>query len=632
MSRAHDELIEVTDWDRQTERRALLIYDGACGFCRRCATYAQTLVGEDRLAAAAGGVVGHRFDELSDEDLEASVWSTDEHGTLRGGAAAVFSVLAMAPGYGLFWALYRWLPGFAALTEFGYRLVARHRHHASGAATLLFGQRLLPSSYQVSATVVVRLLGLVYVFAFGSLAVQLPGLVGEQGIMPLQDYLSRAQSHWGLWALWKVPTHGWLSASASSLTGAAWLGVLAGAGLIFGRYPRALAVLCWAVHLSLVTAGQSFLYYQWDSLLCEVGFLAIFLAPWGSKLKIQPLTGVQTLARWLILWLVWRLVFMSAYVKLASGDPAWATCSALEVHYQTQPLPNALAFYAHYLPAWLHQISCSGLLLIEFLAPCLLIGPRRLRHLGAFAIIILMSAIALTGNYGYFNLLTAALALLALDDRLWARRVSAVEFRPGQRGRWTPRILALILVLLSLSEVIERQRGATLALAPVRPVRQLLAPLRLTSSYGLFAVMTMDRPELILEGSLDGKTWRAYELPFKPGRLDRRPAQVAPHMPRLDWQLWFAALGQAERNTWLVGLLRGLMLDHQPVRALFAQSPFKGPPTQLRILRYRYNFGTDEGANWWRREPMGVYLKPVKLSRENKVIFAQPVDRVRPNP
>ena len=148
----------------------------------------------------------------------------------------------------------------------------------------------------------------------------------------------------------------------------------------------------------------------------------------------------------------------------------------------------------------------------------------------------------------------------------------------------------------------------------------------------LFSVMTMERPELVIEGSLDGQNWVPYELPYKPGQLDRAPPQVAPHMPRLDWQLWFAALGGVNHNRWLIGLLEGVLKDHPPIRRLFAKNPFDGPPKQLRILKYRYAFTRFDDSNWWRRELLGTYLKPVYLSSEDKVIFAQPINGVGPNP
>src|SRR4029077_11239076 len=89
------------------------------------------------------------------------------------------------------------------------------------------------------------------------------------------------------------------------------------------------------------------------------------------------------------------------------------------------------------------------------------------------------------------------------------------------------------------------------------PLRQLVewtAPFHLASRYGLFAVMTTTRPEIIIEGSRDGKTWLPYEFKYKPGDLQRAPRYCAPHQPRLDWQMWFAAMGPPEESPWLQGL------------------------------------------------------------------------------
>ncbi len=629
---ADDTLIEVSDWDRQAEQRALLIYDGECGFCRRCVTYAQTLVGDDRLAVAAGGRVAHRFDELSDEDLARSVWLASPEGKLRQGAEAVFAVLAMAPGYGLGRFLYRFLPGFAALTESAYRLVAAHRHRVTPWVDRLWGRSLMPSSYGFSTALFIRLMGLVYLCSFLSLAVQLPGLSGPNGILPIGEFLLAAKQHLGASAYTAFPTHAWFAASNFSLVFAAGLGALCGLGLMVGRWPRGFALLAWLLHLSLMVAGRNFLYYQWDILLSEAGFLLIALAPNTVRLTRQTPLGGRNLARWLCLWLLWRVVWISGYVKLASGDAAWASCTALSVHYQTQPLPNPLAFVFHWLPGWFHQLSCVSMFAIELIAPMLLIAPRRLRHVGALALIGLMGLIAASGNYGYFNLITAALAILALDDRFFARFVAAVDFVRPTRASWLVRSAALALCVLTLSVTLERNVGPVAIMAPARAVAETVRPLRIVNSYGLFAVMTMKRPELVIEGSLDGLGWKPYELPYKPGRLDRRPPWAAPHMPRLDWQLWFAALGDASRNQWLTGLLKGLLLGQAEVTDLFAELPFTVPPDQIRIRRFDYRFAAKGDAAWWVREPLDLYLKPVTLGRENKIIFAQPIDRMRPDP
>jgi hypothetical protein len=294
-----------------------------------------------------------------------------------------------------------------------------------------------------------------------------------------------------------------------------------------------------------------------------------------------------------------------------------------------------LSYYAHHLPDLVQRLSCVVMLIIQILGPLLLLAPRRLRHVGALAIIGLMLVIALTGNYGYFNLLTAALAVLAFDDELlsrWRRIPAMLPVQPASRHA---RILAVLVLALTGSMFVEQKVGRMAVFAPLHTLGNWLSPLRSFNRYGLFAVMTMERPELVIEGSMDGRSWEPYELPYKPGELSRCPSFVAPHMPRLDWQLWFAALNPKptrRHSAWLTGLLRGLLTGREPVVGLFARVPFEAPPKQLRIRRYLYRFaGRNEDA-WWLRDTPTMYLRPVTLRSENEIIFAQPVDGVGPNP
>ena len=146
-----------------------------------------------------------------------------------------------------------------------------------------------------------------------------------------------------------------------------------------------------------------------------------------------------------------------------------------------------------------------------------------------------------------------------------------------------------------------------------------LAPLRTFDSYGLFAVMTTERREVIVEGSNDGVTWLPYEFKYKPGNVDRRPAFVAPHQPRLDWQMWFAALGDYRQNPWFVNFCLRLLQGSPDVLALLAKNPFPDhPPLYIRAEFYNYRFTdfTERHATgaWWKREPIGVYLPPISLS------------------
>jgi hypothetical protein len=149
-----------------------------------------------------------------------------------------------------------------------------------------------------------------------------------------------------------------------------------------------------------------------------------------------------------------------------------------------------------------------------------------------------------------------------------------------------------------------------------------ISPFRSFNHYGLFQVMTTNRMEIIIEGSNDGVTWFEYEFKYKPGNVMRCPGFVAPHQPRLDWQMWFAALSDYRYNPWLVELCIRLMNDSPKVLGLLQNNPFPGaPPKYLRATLYQYHF-TDLATRrrtgaWWRREPKGLYL-PVLRNKAAK--------------
>jgi len=241
-----------------------------------------------------------------------------------------------------------------------------------------------------------------------------------------------------------------------------------------------------------------------------------------------------------------------------------------------------------------------------------LFGPRRIRFAAATAIAGFQLLILLTGNYGFFNWLTLALCLLVFDDGVWPATWRQA-LRPGirPRSRW---LLPAGAVLFVLSLVpLSGSAGLHLPLKPVSSLSEFAAPFRLVNPYGLFAVMTTERPEIILEGSADGQTWAPYEFRYKPGRLDRRPPFVAPHQPRLDWQLWFAALEDPRSQPWFFSFCQGLLQNSPPVVALLATNPFpRSPPRYLRATLYDYHF-TDAATrrttgDWWRRTETRPYL------------------------
>src|SRR5262249_37217582 len=204
---------------------------------------------------------------------------------------------------------------------------------------------------------------------------------------------------------------------------------------------------------------------------------------------------------WLFRWLLFRLMLLSGAVKLLSHDAAWRTLTALQFHYQTQPLPTPLAWHMHQLPAWFQEASVVVMFAIELVAPFLIFTPRRLRLIAGGCIVFLQIAILLTGNYTYFNWLAIALCVLLLDDP--AMGAPAVEQRRRPRAvSYVAGAVATLVLLLSGSQLLAA--FFQVDPHPMRAVRRILAPFYLVNTYGLFAVMTTVRQEIVVEGSHDG--------------------------------------------------------------------------------------------------------------------------------
>lgn len=488
--------------------------------------------------------------------------------------------------------------------------------------------------FSLATWLILRLLALVYAVAFASCWNQIDALVGPQGLMPADRLFAAAREQLGASAYHQFPSFVWFFGSAGFLQ----VLVAAGVGLsllVFAGVAPALGLaLLWAGYLSLCVAGQTFFNFQWDALLLETTLLAVFIAPWRA-LPLWQRPEPAPIARLLVVWLLFRLMFLSGLVKLTSGDPTWRDLSALTFHFETQPLPTVLGWWAHQLPAAWLRAACAGMFAIELVVPFCLFGPRGLRHRAAWLFIGLMLLIALTGNYTYFNFLTAALCVLCLDDAHLAAlanrfRIPAASVSPVSDvsnvsqisslpvpPRWLLLPLAVAIAALTFAQFVPamlRQRPWPF----VAPVADAVAPFRSFNTYGLFAVMTQPRRELVFEGSDDGRTWQAYTFPHQPGVLTRAPTWVAPHQPRLDWQLWFAALGSPQQNPWVLGLCEHLLRGNPVVLDLLAFNPFPAaPPRFVRVVRYDYRF-TDPAARratgqWWRRTPLEFYIAPVSL-------------------
>ena len=503
-----------------------------------------------------------------------------------------------------------------------------------------------PAPYHVGRWLFLRLLGLVYLCAFVSLWVQLDGLIGSAGVLPAQRLMELASEQ--LRGRVDVfPTLLWISASDNALHGMAAAGCGLAVLLVAGIAPAAALLALWALYLSLSLGGQVFFSFQWDTLLLEAGFLAIWIAPLTMRPRSERRAIVQRPALWLLWWLLFRLMFESGYVKLASSDPAWTSLTALRYHFETQPLPTWIGWYAHQLPDRVLWGLTAATFFAELLVPFLIFTTARLRRRASAALVVLQIAILHTGNYGFFNFLTLALCALLLDDSIWPRALrrfagaedlpSATEPVLGKTAHtWPLAILVpvsaalFVLSLAPTSASFELRAPGWLSAAYER-----VQPFRTVNNYGLFAVMTTERPEIIVEGSADGENWLPYEFPYKPGALYRTPLVVAPHQPRLDWQMWFAALGTVERNPWFLRFVQRLLIGSPEVVALLKENPFPGgPPMTVRATVYDYRFTDPETraatGNWWRRENPRPYCPAVVLNAEGRLILFATKPRAEP--
>jgi hypothetical protein len=490
--------------------------------------------------------------------------------------------------------------------------------------------------YVLCRFVFVRGMALIYLIAFFSIFFQIDGLFGTKGILPIAEQMKAASENFagsGPLKFLSFPAVFWFSSSDAFLKGSCVAGMIFAGLAGFGICCGPALLMCWALYLSFLTTGGEFMSYQWDILLLESGMLAALWAPWTvASFPLRSVSGSDgppsKIVLWLIRWLLFRLMFMSGMCKLLSGDEAWWSLTALSFHYETQPLPTPQALFFSNLPMWCHKLSCVTMFGIEIISPFLIFGTSLTRRIACGALVSLQLLILFTGNYTFFNLLTILLCFTLIDDSLWSRilpkhwqeKLSIAAQKSQQK--WTGSALmhrvvvvpmVLLMCIVNLSMLSLRTAGSSYTPTPVLEFLSALQQFHLVNGYGLFAVMTQKRIEIVLEGSEDGISWKSYEFACKPGDLKRPPPIVAPLQPRLDWQMWFAALGRFQDNPWFSAFVQRILEGDKEVTDLLAKNPFpQKPPLFLRAKSYQYHFtGPKElfaTGEWWRREYAGEYM------------------------
>lgn len=471
--------------------------------------------------------------------------------------------------------------------------------------------------YQLASGLFIKLLALIYLAAFFSLGVQISGLVGVNGILPLTELLEYLYQNHGASAWIYKPTLFWFDSSDLALKSVALLGCIVSLLLLAGIKPMWSLIVLFFLYLSMLHAGQTFLMFQWDTLLLEAGFLAIFLNAGPSQLLL-----------FLFHWLLFRLRFMSGISKLASGDPSWSNLTTLNYYFETQPLPHVGAWYFHQLPEWILQAGVLLVFFTELIVPFFIFLPRKFRLFAAATTIVMQLIIIATSNHNWINLLTIVLCLFLLDDdilrKILPRRLNAL-ISPDSHSDISPVInkrsyvlpgFAFLILLSSTTAFTTMVSNVTIPAAVERSTF-LLRSWGIGHIFHVFPNMQTERHELEIEGSYDAKEWKPYVFKYKPGRLDKKPAFIVPHQPRLDWMIWFVPPRDNDMLYWFERFLMRLHQGSAEVLDLLEYNPFPDrPPVYLRVQVYQYRFTTMEErertGHWWVREYLGQfpYVRP----------------------
>lgn len=471
---------------------------------------------------------------------------------------------------------------------------------------------LAAGEYSIAREILERGVAAVYLIAFVSAANQFPALLGEHGLLPAPRFLQSAYAA-------RQPTLFRWRYSDRMLLAVAWTGAALSLLIVAGVVQLAptwvflpVFLVVWFLYLSIVNIGQTFYGFGWESLLCEAGFTVALL---GALDTAPPVTIV-----FLLRWLVFRLEFGAGMIKMR-GDRSWRDLTALYYHHETQPMPNPLSRTAHLLPKWFHRFEVLGNHFAQLIVPWLLFAPQPVASIAAAVVILTQLWLVATGNFAWLNVITIVLAFSAVDDAAFSWVFGGAQ-AGGFGADSVPGWYAAVVLVASILIV-------GLSWQPLRNLfahRQLMNASfnrwHLVNAYGAFGTVTQERYEVIVEGTTDDPhdpdaQWHEYEFKGKPGDVTRLPRQFAPYHLRLDWLMWFLALGSRDTEWFEMFLLRLLEAD-RPTLRLLRSDPFGGsPPRAVRARMFLYRFTTRRekraSGDRWLRAEVADLVPPVSL-------------------
>lgn len=458
-----------------------------------------------------------------------------------------------------------------------------------------------PEDYTIICSLLPRFLGAIYFIAFFPFLFQIKGLLGKEGILPVSLFLQATRQHYKKKAYYLNPTLFWINSSDTALLTVVWLGCTLSILLMFGLWPSFLLFCLILLYLSIITVGQDWLGFGWEMFLQEVAVSTLLLS----------LSTVPNLLVWLsINFLLFRFYLQSGAVKFQSHDRSWKNFTAIAFHYESQPIPNLVAWYIHKMPLWFHKLSCLFMFAIELVVPFGIFFTESIRLICCSLFLSLQFFIWLTGNFSYLNYLTTVFTLILINNA----SLEYLGFSPVAASQ-TPVALDIILSVVGGALLILQALRLWDHFFPNMQCRRLLQPLswyHQVNRYGIFAIMTTKRFEVVVEGSDDAVNWKEYLFYHKPSELTRRPRRISPYQPRLDWQAWFLAFRPFQFTTWFHRFIERLLVGAPDVLKLLRHNPFPDhPPKYVRAVIYLYTFTSfkekKETGRWWNRVPVAPF-------------------------
>ena len=479
----------------------------------------------------------------------------------------------------------------------------------------------MEQSYWLTRFMILRLLGAIYAIAFLVAIHQVVPLIGEHGLLPVDLFLQRVTEHFGSSGAGfrRLPSLFWFIHGDTALQTVAWIGFLLSCVVLAGFANAIILAVLWILYMSLVHVGQEWYGYGWEIQLLETGFLAIFLCP---LLDMRPFPKRPAPLAIIILfrWLAFRIMLGAGLIKIR-GDEVWRNGTALYYHFETQPIPGPLSRLFHFMPPAVLKTGVWFNHLAELVAPWFLFWPRIGRYIAGVVVILFQVVLILSGNLSFLNWLTILPVLACFDDACWSKllpkklvqmAVKADErAEPSQVMQISAWSISVIIALLSRQPVYNM-------ISPQQRMNASFDPLDLVNTYGAFGSVGTERYNVVFEGTMDkypenSAHWKAYPYKGLPVALDKRPPQIAPYQPRLDWQMWFASMSTPDEYPWTLHLIWKLLHNDPAMLKLFAGNPFPDrPPRYIRAILYRYRFakpGNPEGL-WWTRTRIGAYWLP----------------------